>query len=236
MKPDKAKRKIKDRRSFFYMLSIPIAGPLVRIPFGLRVIKGKNNIPKTGAAIAAGNHIHFADPVFLFFAQKRQIRYMAKVELFKKRMLGWLCRSYGAFPVERGTGDNESLNKSIALLDEGRVIGIFPEGTRSKNGRVGRGKTGVIHIAYQSGAAIYPFGVFSRKRALSIGSRYTIAYGEPVTAEQLGVVNGTPREFREATRKLMDIIAELYDDCREYRGYPRINNVAEASADGEEAE
>lgn len=226
----KEKKTKKDRRSFFYMLTTPIAGPLVKLLFGLKVIKGKNNIPADGAAIAAGNHIHFADPVFLYFAQKRQLRFMAKAELFKNPVLGWICKSYGAFPVERGTGDTESINTAYKVLEEGKVLGIFPEGTRSKDGRIGRGKTGTIHIALESGAPIYPFAVFSRKSALKIGSQYTIAYGEPVTAADLGVVEGTPREYRNAIRKLMAIICELQDDCREYRGLPRIYG-----GEGEEA-
>lgn len=218
----------KDRRSFFYMLTLPIAGPLVYGLFGLKVIKGKNNIPADGAAIAAGNHIHFADPVFLYFAQKRQLRYMAKAELFKNKFLGWVCGSYGAFPVERGSADTESLSTAQQVLEDGKVLGIFPEGTRSKNGRVGRGKTGVMHIAYQSGAPIYPFAVFAKKSPLKLGSKYTIAYGEPVTAAELGVVNGTPREYRDATRKLMSIITELFNDCREYRGLPRLTDESTA--------
>ncbi len=228
----------KDRRSFFYMLTSPIAGLLVRFPYGLKIIKGKNNIPREGAAIAAGNHIHFADPIFLYFAQKRQLRFMAKAELFKNPVLGWICRSYGAFPVERGTGDTESINTAYKVLEEGRVLGIFPEGTRSKDGRIGRGKTGTIHIAHQSGAPIYPFAVFAQKSALKFGSRYTIAYGEPVTAAELGVVEGTPREYRNAIRRLMSIICELQDDCREFRGLPRIygqDAEADDSADSQAA-
>ena len=64
--------------------------------------------------------------------------------------------------------------------------------------------------------------MFAQKSALKVGSRYTIAYGEPVTAAELGVVEGTPREYRNAIRKLMSIICQLQDDCREYRGLPRI--------------
>ncbi len=212
----------KEKRTWLYNLTAPIAGGLVYTIYGLKIIKGKNNIPPEGAAIAAGNHISLADPVFLYFSQKRQLRYMAKGELFKNKFLGWVCGNYGAFPVERGTGDTESLNTAEQLLQDGKVMAIFPEGTRSKDGRVGRGKAGVMHIAFRSGVPIYPFAVYARKGALKIGSRYTIAFGEPVTAAELGVLTGSPREYREATRKLMSIITELQNDCREYRGMPRL--------------
>lgn len=226
----------KDKRTWLYNLTAPVAGLLVYTIYGLKVIKGKNNIPADGAAIAAGNHIHLADPVFLYFSQKRQLRYMAKGELFKNKFLGWVCGNYGAFPVERGTADTESLNTAEQMLQDGKVLGIFPEGTRSKDGKVGRGKAGVMHIAFQSGAPIYPFAVYAKKSALKIGSKYTIAFGEPVTAAELGVVTGAPREYREATRKLMSIITELQNDCREYRGMPRIESEEKtAKASGSEA-
>ncbi len=229
-------KKKKDKRTWLYDWTVPIAGPLVYTLYGLKVIKGKNNIPADGAAIAAGNHIHLADPVFLYFAQKRQLRYMAKGELFKNKFLGWVCGNYGAFPVERGTGDTESINTAEQMLADGKVMAIFPEGTRSKDGKVGRGKAGVMHIAYQSGVPIYPFAVYAKKSALRIGSKYTIAFGEPVTAAELGVLTGSPREYREATRKLMSIITELQNDCREYRGMPRIEAAGkQAETSGSEA-
>ena len=223
-----------EKRTWLYDWTVPIAGPLVYIPYGLKVIKGKNNLPANGAAIVAGNHISLADPVFLYFAQKRQIHYMAKAELFRNKFLGWVVGGYGGFPVERGSGDTDSLNTAAQLLENGRILGIFPEGTRSKDGRVGRGKAGVLHIAFQSGAPIYPFAVFSKKSALKIGSKYTIAFGDPVTAADLGVINGTLKEYRDGTRRLMKIITDLQNDCREYRGLPRIE-AAEPEAKAEPA-
>ncbi len=228
-------KKKKDKRTFFYNLTVPIAGPLVYTLYGLKVIKGKNNIPADGAAIVAGNHISMADPVFLYFSQKRQIHYMAKAEIFKNKFLGWVVGSYGGFPVERGTGDTDSINNAGQLLCDGKVLGIFPEGTRSKDGKIGRGKAGVMHIAFQSGAPIYPFAVYAKKSALKIGSKYTIAFGDPVTAADLGVVTGSPREYREGTRKLMKIITELHNDCREYRGLPRLTEEEPEKAPSGEA-
>lgn len=214
---EKNKAAKKDRRTFLYKLTFPLTAWIVYPFFLLKVVKGKNNIPKEGACIAAGNHIHFADPVLLYYAQKRQLRYMAKVELFKNPVLRWLCKSYGAFPVQRGAADVESIGNALKILEEGKVLGIFPEGTRSKDGSVGRGKSGTVMLAHKAGVPIYPFAVYSKRRPLKLFCKYTIAYGDPVTVEELGVTTGASGEYREATKKLMEIIAQLQDECREAR-------------------
>ncbi|MBQ9993134.1 MAG: 1-acyl-sn-glycerol-3-phosphate acyltransferase [Clostridia bacterium] len=216
MKKDKMAQK-KDRPSFFYrfvfFLTAWIAYPLFRI----KVISGKNSLPKEGACIVAGNHIHFVDPVFLSYAQRRQIRFMAKAELFDIPVLSALCKWYGAFAVSRGTADTKSVNTAIDILESGRVLGIFPEGTRSKDGTIGRGKAGVAMIAHRTQAPIYPFALYCKGKPFSLFCKYTIAFGDPVTPQELGLIEGTPREYREATRRLMQIITELHEKCIEAR-------------------
>lgn len=205
---------MKDKRSFFYVLAYPLTWWLVYPVFGLKVIKGKNNIPQEGGCIAAGNHIHLLDPLMVSYAQRRQVRYMAKAELFSNPFLKKICEWYGAFPVLRGTADGDSLGRALEILDEGRVLGIFPEGTRSRTGEVGRGKTGVALLAYKSQKPIYPFAVYTACSPKKLFCRYRVAFGEPVTAQELGIVEGTAKEYREATRRLMEIIRELYEECR----------------------
>ena len=206
-----------DKRTALYNCTAPLTAWLVYPFFGLRIIKGKNNLPSEGAAIVAGNHISFADPVFLYYAQKRQLRFMAKAELFKSKFLGAICRAYGAFPVQRGTADSEALDTSTQILEEGKILAIFPEGTRSKDGTIGRGKSGVAMLAFKSQAPIYPFAVYCKRKPLTPFCGYTIAFGDPVTAADLGIIEGTAREFREGTRRLMAIITELHDECRRAR-------------------
>ena len=185
--------------------------------FRLKIIRGKDSLPESGGYIVACNHISVADPVFLRFANKRQIHYMAKAELFKNPFTRWLCRSYGAFPVERGSADSTALDTAIEILDGGKVLGIFPEGTRSKDGKIGRGKSGTIFLAYRADKPIYPCAVYSKRKPLSPFSCYTVAFGEPVTVQELGVTTCTGREMREATRRLMDIISGLHEECRRAR-------------------
>lgn len=207
-------KKKKDRTSFLYSFGKFLTWWIVYPIFGLKVIKGKNNLPKEGGCIAAGNHLHLVDPVLLSFAQKRQIRYMAKAELFRNPIVGAVCRWYGAFPVHRGTADNISISSSLEILEQGKVLGIFPEGTRVRTGEIGRGKTGVAMLAHTSQKPIYPFAVYTRRSPKLLFCRYRVAFGEPVTAQELGIVEGTAKEYREATRRLMDIIRDLYEECR----------------------
>ena len=206
--------KKKDKRTFLYVFAYFLTWWIVYPIFGLKVIKGKNNIPEEGGFIAAGNHRHLIDPVMLSYSQRRQIHFMAKAELFKNPIMKRLCKWYGAFPVNRGTADSDSLDTSLKLLEEGKVMGIFPEGTRSRTGEIGRGKTGVAMLAYKSGKPIYPFAVYTRRSPKKLFCRYRIAFGDPVTAQDLGILEGTAKEYREATRRLMSIISGLYEECR----------------------
>lgn len=212
------KKTKKDKRNFFYMLTAPLAGWLLFLIYRLKVVKGKNNIPPEGAFIAAGNHISGYDPIAKFFSQKRQLRYMAKAELFKIPVIRHVVKWYGAFPVERGTGDSGSIDKAVEILGEGKVLGIYPEGTRSKTGELGRFKTGVAMIAHKANVPIYPFAVYSNKKKVLPFCKYTVAFGDPVTPEELGIIEGTTKEYHAAANKLRDIVAELQAYCREVRG------------------
>lgn len=218
MKKDKSTKKKKDDRSFFYKLTAPLAGPIVFPFLRLKIVKGKDCIPDEGAFIAAGNHISNFDPIAKYFSQKRQIRYMAKAELFKIPVVGWAVRSYGAFPVERGSADMSALDKAVEILEDGHVLGIYPEGTRSKNGEIGRFKTGFAYIAHKANVPIYPFAIYSNKKKVRLFGKYSVAFGDPVTPQELGIVEGTAKEYREAANKLQEIVAELRDYCREVRG------------------
>ena len=206
-----------EKQTGLYKAAGWLTGWLVYGLFRLKVIRGKDNIAPEGGFIVAGNHIHLADPVFLRFAQKRQIHYMAKAELFDKPLTRWLCSSYGAFPVVRGKADDSALNTALDILNSGKLMGTFPEGTRSKDGSIGRGKSGTVYLAYHSGKPIYPFAVYCKRKPIVPFCGYTIAFGDPVTAADLGVVEGTGKEFREATRKLMAIITDLHEQCKAAR-------------------
>lgn len=203
---------------FLYKLAKPLTA-LIAFPFfSFRIIGEKPSLPADGAAILAGNHIHAADPVLVSYPIKRTVRFMGKSELFSKPFLRWVCTSFGAFPVVRGSAAAaDAMRTSLNILQDGGILGIFPEGTRSRTGAIGEGKAGVSILAYRSQAPIYPFAVYAKRKPLSLFCQYTIAFGEPVTAADLGIINGTSHEYRDGAARLMQIISDLHAKCREAR-------------------
>ena len=159
---------------------------LCRIWFGLvlrtRVI-GAENIPKDGAFILAANHVSNWDPPFLGTFMSREVCYMGKEELFSNPVMAWVCRNLHVFPVKRGAADKSAIKTAIKLLKDGKCFGIFPEGTRSKTGKLGKAEPGVSLIAAMTKAPIIPAAIvntekiFSREKFLP---RLAVVYGKPM--------------------------------------------------------
>ncbi|MDE6780300.1 MAG: 1-acyl-sn-glycerol-3-phosphate acyltransferase [Ruminococcus sp.] len=148
------------------------------IAFDIHYI-GRENIPKDTPVIYASNHRTNADPPLVGCAVPRRHAFMAKEELFKSRFFGGLITWLGAFPVSRGKGDMGVIDKAVESLQEGRSLFIFPEGTRSKDGKVHKGHSGAALIAARSGKPIVPVGiVFGEK--LKFRTKVTVKYGEPI--------------------------------------------------------
>ena len=217
----KKEKKKRDRRPFLYRFAAVVTR-IIACPLFWNRYLSKNVIPKEGAFVAAGNHISLCDPVFLTLANRRPIRYMAKQELFRKRITRFFCKSFGAFPVNRGGADIRSVNQAVEWLKTGKVFGIFVEGHRQKTIEVKNGKAGAVFIAHRAGAPIVPFAVYTkRQNKLRLFCKYTAIFGDPITVEELGVVTGSSSEYRKATRKLMRIIIDLQDECAAARSGKR---------------
>ena len=159
---------------------------LCRLWFGLifrtRVI-GLENIPKTGAFILAANHVSNWDPPFLGTFIAREVNYMGKEELFKNPVMAWACRNLHVFPVRRGAADKTAIKTAVKLLREGKCLGIFPEGTRSKTGRLGKAESGVSLIAALTKAPIIPAAIVDTEKIFSRATflpRLTVVYGTPL--------------------------------------------------------
>ena len=174
-------------------------------------IEGIENIPQDRPVVLASNHRSYADPVILTMPMKLPVSYMAKEELFHNKLFGWFIRKLGAFPVTRGAGDMSVIDDSINILRSGRNLVIFPEGTRSKDGKVGKGKTGVAMIAAKSGADVVPCGIVFEGEKLHFRSKLTLKFGKPIKAEELAVEGSSPRELKEVKKRIMGAITELVE-------------------------
>lgn len=172
-------------------------------------VEGRENLPDCPFIIAA-NHRTFADPPLLAVTSGcSKFGFVAKEELFRIPVFGWLIRKLGAFPVTRGKGDFSVINESVSRLKEGKRLVIFPEGTRSKTGKVGKGKTGVALIAARAGVPVVPAGIVFKNK-LHFRSKVTIKYGKPLMPEELNLSQEpTPHELKAVKGKIMDSIVAL---------------------------
>lgn len=148
-------------------------------------------VPRKGPVILACNHQSFFDPVLATIGLSRESAYMARDTLFTNRYFGWLIRSLNAIPIKRGHADVTSLKEMLRRLRDNFVVVIFPEETRTFDGRVGPMKSGTVLIARKAKATIVPvcidgaYEAWPRSRLLPGPGRVTVAYGEPITPEQM---------------------------------------------------
>lgn len=195
----------------------------MKIAFSVKLV-GKENIPKNTTVIFASNHRTNADPPLISCGLKGKHSFMAKEELFRNKFFGWLIKNLGAFPVSRGKGDTAVLDKAVENLENGRNLMIFPEGTRSKDGKVHRGHSGAAVIAARSGKPIVPVGiVFGEK--LKFRTKITINYGEPIYPEDYVEVCDTPnpRQLVKLKNRYMADIKALVE------GPPQLEEISEES-------
>ena len=172
--------------------------------------EGKENVPKDGGNIFASNHRSYQDPVFTALACRVPISYMAKEELFHKNVFfTGLIKLFGAFPVVRGKGDMQVIDTSIEKLEKGRNLEIFPEGTRSKDGKVGKGKTGVALIAAVAQTKVIPVGINFQGEKLKFRSKVVVRYGKPIIPSEIGVTGTNAKDLKKIKTEIMKSITEL---------------------------
>lgn len=182
--------------------------------------KGSERVPASGPVILAVNHLTWADPVVLGVALKRPAFYLAKEALFRNKPMRWFLESMGQIKVERVAGSNDdALATAIGLLDKGLVVGVFPEGTRSRSGELKRGKTGVARIAAKSGAPVVPVALatsdfWPKGSALpKLGRTVYINIGTPVRYDLKPEDADDREKMRETTDDVMGRIKALLDEA-----------------------
>ncbi|NLT09775.1 MAG: 1-acyl-sn-glycerol-3-phosphate acyltransferase [Ruminococcus sp.] len=208
---------------------------LVRIYFRILYslhYEGKKNVPKDTTVIYAPNHRSYADPPLVACGAKGKISFMAKEELFKNKLFAWLISSLGAFPVARGKGDTGAIDKSIEMLNSKRNFMIFPEGTCSKDGKVGRGHTGAALIAARSGKPIIPVGVCYGEK-LKFRTKLIVKYGEPIYPQDYvdSQEEPNPRQLVKLKNRYMADIKALVEGVPEPEAAPQQEEQNKEAAD-----
>lgn len=197
----------------FYRISIFVVGVIWRFWFSLK-LNGLEHIPKSGGYILASNHCSSVDPMIVAQGvRKGKIRFMAKAELFDIPVLGIVIRWLGAFPVSRGAGDMSAIETAIHSIENGKILGLFPEGTRSKDGTLQRFKSGLALIAQKTGAGILPVTI-TYTDGKKFRSQVVVNYGEFIPFSNLCLTHTpsgdpNPRELKEATRMLHGVMEKL---------------------------
>lgn len=184
-------------------------------------VTGLEHVPTEGPFIIASNHLSFLDSIIIQAISPRPVAFFAKAEYFttpglKGRAMKAFFESVGSIPVERGeqAASVAALDALVDLLEDGQGVGIYPEGTRSRDGRLYRGRTGVGWLALSTGAPVVPVGLVGTERLQPAGSnrivphRFTLTVGEPLRFEHVGRKHPLPQR-RQATDAIVDAIAAI---------------------------
>ncbi|MFZ9693536.1 MAG: lysophospholipid acyltransferase family protein [Candidatus Nanopelagicales bacterium] len=205
----------------YWILKVVFLGPLIRLLYRPKII-GKKNIPRRGAAIIASNHQSFSDSIFLPLAVPRKITFLAKSEYFTGRGIkGFFTKMFfagvGQVPIDRsgGRASEAAVLTAVQILNSGRLLGIYPEGTRSPDGRLYRGRTGIVRIALEANVPIIPVALKGTFDIQPTGTlipkikRVTITFGEPMYLEDFQGKEKDLGALRDATNLVMQQIQAL---------------------------
>lgn len=194
-----------------YDVMRPVGKALEKMLYKIEYV-GEENIPENGGFILASNHVNALDPVFIALGmKKRQLHFMGKKELFENPVVKFFLSKLNGFPIVRGGADSEALNYAIRIVKEGYVLGIFPEGTRSKDYKPARAKSGVAVIAKEAKADILPVAIYTSDD-MKKGTKLTIRYGELIPYEKLGISEDSSREeIRGCAQNVMEEIRKLWE-------------------------
>ncbi|MEE0946010.1 MAG: lysophospholipid acyltransferase family protein [Acutalibacteraceae bacterium] len=194
----------------FYRVVKAVITPFVYFYFRLKKY-GIHNIPKEDACIICCNHTSISDVLFLAALCPRQIHFMAKDELFKNKILGFFLYKLGAFPVNRRTGDKNAINRAEEILREGKILGIFPEGTRHTDGAPHKAKPGVSLIAMSTKAPILPCAVYRENARVHLFQKASFRFSNPISYEEYAGELTGKTAIRQITKLITEKITQLWE-------------------------
>lgn len=191
----------------FYRFAKVLVNIFTRCIFRIKRI-GVENIPEYDSAILAVNHRSNWDVVMVGVTTPRDIKYMAKAEMFKNKFLGKFFSSLGAFPVKRGRGDVSAIKGSLSILSKKNIMLMFPEGRRVKNASRGQAKAGIAMIATRAGVPVIPVHIIGNYRFMS---KIKVIYGKPIVFEENFNKKLTMDELQGLSNDILDTIYKLED-------------------------
>jgi 1-acyl-sn-glycerol-3-phosphate acyltransferase len=212
----------------YFFLKNFVLGPLLQIIFR-PWIRGKHHVPKTGGAILASNHLSFSDSIFLPLKVSRPVTFLAKSDYFtgkgvKGALTRWFFKATGQLPIDRsgGKASEDSLNTGLGVLERGLLLGIYPEGTRSPDGKLYRGRTGIARMVLESGVPVVPVAMIDTEKVQAIGQslprvrRVGVVIGEPLDFSRFAGMEGERAVLRAVTDRIvyevMRLSGQQYED------------------------
>jgi 1-acyl-sn-glycerol-3-phosphate acyltransferase len=197
----------------YFIIKNFILGPILQILFRPWV-KGSKNVPNAGGAVLASNHLSFSDSIFLPLKVRRPVTFLAKSDYFtgkgvKGALIRWFFKATGQLPIDRsgGKASEDSLNTGLGVLERGLLLGIYPEGTRSPDAKLYRGRTGIARMVLEAKVPVVPVAMIDTEKVQPIGSKYPKIH-------RVGVVIGEPMDFTrfagmEGERAVLRAVTDL---------------------------
>jgi 1-acyl-sn-glycerol-3-phosphate acyltransferase len=177
-------------------------------------VRGLEHLPRGGALLLI-NHQSYLDPLLVGAALQRPVSYLARENLFRVPVIGWILRNTYVMPIRREAASSESLREALKRIDQGYLVGVFPEGTRTKNGQMGPLKPGFLALVRRVNCPIIPVGIEGAFEVLPRGvffprpRRVRVVIGEPIPQQLLADHNG-----REGERELVHLVSDRIEACR----------------------
>jgi 1-acyl-sn-glycerol-3-phosphate acyltransferase len=215
-----------------YWILKAVLTPIVRICVRVKV-EGRDHLPKKGAIIIAANHRSFLDSIFIPMIVRRRVTFVAKAEYFDDAKTAWFFRGCGQIPIRRegGSASERALASATEVLQKGGVFGIYPEGTRTRDGLLHRGHTGIARLSLQNNVPIVPVGLIGTDNVQPVDRKMpvlfqhvTIRIGEPIDPARYGGRANDRMALRELTDEVMYEIGQL-------SGYEYVDTYATKQAE-----